>query len=232
MSHWARAKGSLFPGGQDLRAHRAVAAAGEKELIVARVVVLLAMVVAVLTGSAQGAVAGPGHHNTDPLGTGCAASAATSCRSPARGGTRALKHVDDLGQSQQGFHHAAIGWSLYAPALQVAAIQRRGLRSRFSSCEECPMYSSGRWIAGIATLLGVTSLLVLPSTANAALLDATCTGSQVVTYSPGLRLLAQPVTVTLNTTYECSSSSVPGLTPGSSSATFQGNVGCLTRIRE
>lgn len=45
--------------------------------IVARVVVLLAAIVAILTASTQMALAGPQHHNTDPLGTGCASGAST-----------------------------------------------------------------------------------------------------------------------------------------------------------
>lgn len=45
--------------------------------IAARAMVLLAAIVAMLTASTQAARAGPQHHNTDPLGTGCAASAST-----------------------------------------------------------------------------------------------------------------------------------------------------------
>lgn len=58
----------------DDAAGRPAAKAGN---LVARVVIMLAAVVGLLAVSAGPALAGPGHHNTDPLATGCSSSAYT-----------------------------------------------------------------------------------------------------------------------------------------------------------
>jgi hypothetical protein len=67
--------------------------------------------------------------------------------------------------------------------------------------------------AAAVVLAAAVGVLVGPS-AHAAVGDAICTGSENITYDPGLRLFTQTVTFNVNATYSCQSND-PTLTSGS-----------------
>jgi hypothetical protein len=83
-------------------------------------------------------------------------------------------------------------------------------------------------IGGLSALSLVFTTLVAGATtasADADVLDVTCTGSQHVTYSPGIVLSPErDVTTTVEGSYSCLSSQVSGAT---TYATFTGPESCL-----
>lgn len=83
-------------------------------------------------------------------------------------------------------------------------------------------------IGGLSALSLVVTALVAGTTgapADADVLDVTCTGSQHITYSPGIVLSPErDVTTTVEGTYSCVSSDVTGAT---TYATFTGPESCL-----
>jgi len=62
----------------------------------------------------------------------------------------------------------------------------------------------------------------------AGLLDLMCTGTESATYSPGLTLSTQSVTVTASHTYTSCSGSDPSVTSGSDGRMLRNNISCLT----
>ncbi|MFD9823564.1 hypothetical protein [Streptomyces violascens] len=75
-------------------------------------------------------------------------------------------------------------------------------------------------------VLTVTVTVPLTSTVHAAGVDAQCTGTQHITYSPGLRLLNQTVTTTGSTTYNCTGQ----VTSGHTSFTATDSRSCLSAV--
>lgn len=79
-------------------------------------------------------------------------------------------------------------------------------------------------LAGLLTTAAtVLGLMASATPATAGALDVTClpTSSQTASFSPPLTLAPKPTTVTASTQYgPCTSTSVPGLTSGSRSATI------------
>ncbi len=76
-------------------------------------------------------------------------------------------------------------------------------------------------LIGLASLILVILVIGLSNTARAAEVDATCTGTQHVKISPGLRLKPRDVTVTVKTIYSpCKSLSVPALTSATQNSSF------------
>lgn len=79
----------------------------------------------------------------------------------------------------------------------------------------------------LVAVLALASTAPFSTTANATELEAQCTGTQHLTYSPGLRLSNQTVTTTGNTAYTCTGGQV---TSGSNSFTATGSRSCLSAV--
>jgi hypothetical protein len=81
----------------------------------------------------------------------------------------------------------------------------------------------------VVVALGAIGGLISASPAQAGLLDATCTGTQTATYSPGLLLTPQFVFITASTSYTpCASVSDPAITSAHfGPSTFPTTMSCL-----
>ncbi|MBZ4015636.1 hypothetical protein [Streptomyces purpurogeneiscleroticus] len=84
-----------------------------------------------------------------------------------------------------------------------------------------------RWTA-VAALLAASCVPLTAAPAHAVGTDAVCTGTQNITYTPGLTLVPTPTAVSVTTAYaNCGLLSEPGLTSGSSSSTAEQTLSCL-----
>lgn len=73
-----------------------------------------------------------------------------------------------------------------------------------------------RVAAAVAALaLGLSALVTTGTAAGAAVVDLQCTGSQTLSYSPGLTLTPQAVTVSGSGSFSCPLSSDPAISTGS-----------------
>jgi hypothetical protein len=85
-----------------------------------------------------------------------------------------------------------------------------------------------RILSLVATLaLAMTGIALVAAPAAADTLDATCTGAQQITYSPGLQLIPRTVTTTGATSYSCQLSVVSS---GSSGFSITDSRGCLSAV--
>lgn len=87
-----------------------------------------------------------------------------------------------------------------------------------------------RWTlsALLALALAVSGVLLAVRPAHAASLDVTCTGTETVTYSPGLLLAEQTVHTTVNGILAPCTSSDPGITAGTYLEDFSTTLSCTT----
>lgn len=85
-----------------------------------------------------------------------------------------------------------------------------------------------RTLAAAATAATALTIGIQSGNAAADPLDATCAGTQTVTYTPGLVLQSQSEAIHFNNIFApCTSSTVPGLTSGISTGTAQRLASCL-----
>ncbi|MFC8732876.1 hypothetical protein ACFT5B_10490 [Luteimicrobium sp. NPDC057192] len=81
--------------------------------------------------------------------------------------------------------------------------------------------------AGLAAVcLAVGAAFAIAPTASAGPLDATCTGTVAVDYSPGLTLTAQTVTASATSTYPSCLTSQTGVTSASASGSVTDTLDC------
>src|SRR6266702_4310892 len=83
----------------------------------------------------------------------------------------------------------------------------------------------------LAAVAVATSGIALPATAaHAASVDVTCTGTEVVTFQPGLLLTPQSVDITVNGILAPCTSSDPGITSGTYRESFTATLSCANLL--